>query len=93
MTWHNINEIDAAEMPPSHYGKWWPLFAEIRLRLEKTPPAFALQIEMESSQAAVSAQRAITRIANRSMGKGAVVVSQAVNGKPYLYARRGENWK
>lgn len=89
-----IKEIKADLMPPSDAaGKWWPLYREIVLRLEQTSERFALEIKLEDGGAA-SARNAISRYANKRLGKGAIdlVYVPDGNGGGTLYARRGPNY-
>lgn len=89
-----VREIPLAEAPPTGSSKYWKAYTDIRLRLEQTPPGFAIEFEIVSGSPP-GATSSIARLFNDRLGEGAVKLWHGVresDGQPCLYARRGPNY-
>lgn len=92
--WGQIREIEAIDMPPEKAGKYWPLFKELCLRLEKTNGSNALVIAFATGRQAGSARAAMSRYFADRLGEDAVemVTGTDFDGTPGLFIKRGPNW-
>jgi len=88
-----VREIPVIEMPPETGGKWWALFREIVLRLEKPPSRAALRFELTDGSAA-GARKALARYLNDRDASDRIIISYEItpDGAHVIYARRGPNW-
>lgn len=93
--WGQIREILTADVEAAG-GKWWPLYKDIRLRLDETPEQFSLVVPFVNGDSVSSAARSLRKMFSVRLGSKAVVVTEGVDPKdevtPCLFARRGPNW-
>lgn len=89
-----VTEVSVSNMPPAGACKWWGLYHEIILRLEKTPERMALRVALPEGSGAEGAKAAIARFTKDRIGKGHLSMSATIeNDHHILYVRRGPNWK
>ena len=75
--------------PPLH---WQPLFEQLFLRLEQTPPRDSLCVILPLAELH-GAAIAVKRMFNSHVGRNAVHLEQRRDGDTgYLYVRRGRLW-
>lgn len=88
-----IREINASEMPTNGV-KWWPLFLDLKLRLEQTPASKALAVSFAHGDSISGVKSSLARLFKHQCGENAVIIATGVDrdGAPTLYVRRGPNW-
>lgn len=89
--WGQIKQIDADEVPPPRNapGRWYELYQELGLRLERTGPGFALVVPFETKRDATLAQTALRKYFKQRNGEGHAELT--MRGQD-IFVRRGPNY-
>lgn len=59
--WGEIVEIEREYIPPEGAMKWWGLYEELRLRLDRTSPDNALIVPFQTTRTATAAGKALAQ--------------------------------
>ena len=92
--WGTFVEVPASQLPTTFHlprAVWDALYAEVSLRLERTPASKALALPFKNFNLVQRAHVALRLRANRDRGQQAISFRQQKE-PPVLYMRRGPNW-